>query len=950
MIKYTSNKFDAILSGGLRQSNLPEGYQEVEWQDSGTLPQGKIPARRLADYTLGLYDLQDGSFTPTQFTAGPDITQPTPEHPIDLWCNNGRLKLSPNLFYTTLGTKSDVTLSQRSDGAYVLNGTCTGNNNFTLNVSGIKSGTYILCLFNKVQRENTGTVVQVFTTSLSVDTHIDMSTADTYKVIQITEDTDDFNFRIRIQSNEVYDNYVIKPMLVKGTEVPTKFVPYNTIYADGTKEVIQDADNNQATAENLLAVETYKDIQEIVRGNVTRRVGIKVLDGTEDYTFYIINSYGIANFMFNIPEIDPNYTQSREFPCTHFVRQKTVIAETTTAGILKSTNTVCYIRIESSTADTVNALKAWLAAQYAAGTPVIIVYPLATENTESVEGQTLTTEPVTQISGSISSLPIQIDHIDTPLLARYVPTVNTRYRCNPYGTEEILSSAKSAPPVLDINYGSSVQQNAEFTYRPTKGQLDTSIYPIAAIRSIKGNTIAWNQLLRGCASGVWGSYNVTNVEWLSTVNGVKYTPTAQYGRVASQVNTFIEGHVYYIKAEVTVLSAVPMRIYGGPYLNGVTFNLSVGKNNIAALSTAVQSGNSLLIYQDNRASGWDEITIINPHLFDLTLIYGEGNEPTTVEQFEDDYKQWFGKPLTYEPYNAGELIPVKMTGLKTTGFNQWDEEWELGALMVDPLNPIIGDKITDITCIRSKNYIPIFPNTTYYAKGTTSIRFCFYDANKVFVSTQGASTTTNTTFVTPKNAKYCLWYTRCTPTTYNNDICINLHWSGTKDGTYEPYKSSTQHIAVQSFTGKLNGTGISVEIFPEGMRSAGSVRDEIYFEDGVWKAIKRVSSVDLGSLTWTVTGAGNMFSLISGLRESRNIICAQYPIGSNAVDKSMWVSGERGFYIKDSSYTDATTFKTAMSGVMLFYELATPEVYIIDNFKEVQKVYRGTDLVFQKQA
>jgi hypothetical protein len=33
--------------------------------------------------------------------------------------------------------------------------------------------------------------------------------------------------------------------------------------------------------------------------------------------------------------------------------------------------------------------KSWLADQYAAGTPVIIVYPLATPTTESVAGQTL---------------------------------------------------------------------------------------------------------------------------------------------------------------------------------------------------------------------------------------------------------------------------------------------------------------------------------------------------------------------------------------------------------------------------------------------------------------------------------------------------------------------------------------------------------------------------------
>jgi hypothetical protein len=49
-----------------------------------------------------------------------------------------------------------------------------------------------------------------------------------------------------------------------------------------------------------------------------------------------------------------------------------------------------------------------------------------------------------------------------------------------------------------------------------------------------------------------------------------------------------------------------------------------------------------------------------------------------------------------------------------------------------------------------------------------------------------------------------------------------------------------------------------------------------------------------------------------------------------------------GINICTSQYTDATTFKSAMSGVMLYYELATPEVTDIsdllsaDNFLAVE--------------
>ena len=32
-------------------------------------------------------------------------------------------------------------------------------------------------------------------------------------------------------------------------------------------------------------------------------------------------------------------------------------------------------------------------------------------------------------------------------------------------------------------------------------------------------------------------------------------------------------------------------------------------------------------------------------------------------------------------------------------------------------------------------------------------------------------------------------------TTYNNDICINIHWDGERDGEYEPYKSTTYDLS-----------------------------------------------------------------------------------------------------------------------------------------------------------
>ena len=93
--------------------------------------------------------------------------------------------------------------------------------------------------------------------------------------------------------------------------------------------------------------------------------------------------------------------------------------------------------------------------------------------------------------------------------------------------------------------------------------------------------------------------------------------------------------------------------------------------------------------------------------------------------------------------------------------------------------------------------------------------------------------------------------------------------------------------------------------------------------------------VDLGTLNWSATG--NMwFASLSGVKPIfdttvPNAICTQYKAVS-------WVSGtsgtEEGVFcflpaynqlrVRDTSYSSASDFKTAMSGVMLCYELATP--------------------------
>lgn len=313
------------------------------------------------------------------------------------------------------------------------------------------------------------------------------------------------------------------------------------------------------------------------------------------------------------------------------------------------------------------------------------------------------------------------------------------------------------------------------------------------------------------------------------------------------------------------------------------------------------------LIQDGKRGHKFALSSNNANITDVTLTYGSNKEPTSVAQFEADYQRWFGKTLTYEPYDAGSLRNVMMSAIKTTGFNQY--------------NPTTGKA-------------NVFAGITYYIGGTYS------------------TLTINGEIIAPINRKF-------TPSVNgevvvsggDNTTVINVS-NDAINGQYKPYWNSTKSIPVTQLTGKLNGQGESVTIFPDGMKSAGNIRDEIFVDNGVVKAIKRVGAVDLGSLTWikasgtlprySSNGLANIIKIPATSDVVANIICPIYRtynfnvVYEANIDKTTAVidnssSGKGNITCMNSSYTTVSAFRTAMDGVMLYYELAEPQVYVLDD-------------------
>ena len=165
-------------------------------------------------------------------------------------------------------------------------------------------------------------------------------------------------------------------------ELGSTATTYEPYYSGGT-----------ATAQDLYAVGTYKDVQSVLDGAVTRNVGIKVLDGTENWTYYsditglFYTGDAITDNKLGVSPLD---IMSNQYSATDSAQMEDDYTLRFQFAYDKVSSNRLYMRNTNYT--DITAWKQWLQAQYNAGNPVIVIYPLATPTTESVTAQTLTTQ------------------------------------------------------------------------------------------------------------------------------------------------------------------------------------------------------------------------------------------------------------------------------------------------------------------------------------------------------------------------------------------------------------------------------------------------------------------------------------------------------------------------------------------------------------------------------
>ena len=267
-------------------------------------------------------------------------------------------------------------------------------------------------------------------------------------------------------------------------------------------------------------------------------------------------------------------------------------------------------------------------------------------------------------------------------------------------------------------------------------------------------------------------------------------------------------------------------------------------------------------------------------------------------------------------------------------YNKWDEDWELGYIDSQ------GNNTTSSVNIRSKNYIPIEPNTTYYLKsGYTTVVYCpifYYDANKVFLSAN-LQQVWNTVITTPPNASYIRFYMNSAyGNVYNNDIAINYPSTITDYSPYAnicPISGHTDVTVTVASTSGGSGDDTTVSL---GRTVYGGLLD---VTTGVLTVTHAI--VNVGSLSWTRTTDYNnpifYAQITDKMNSSIDSICEWYANGGlitgpttiNALQNGYFGCGNNSkyIYVRDDQYTSVSDFTSATASVKFLYELATPQTF-----------------------
>ncbi len=362
-------------------------------------------------------------------------------------------------------------------------------------------------------------------------------------------------------------------------------------------------------------------------------------------------------------------------------------------------------------------------------------------------------------------------------------------------------------------------------------------------------------------------------------------------------------------------------------------------------------------------------------LFDLTQMFGSGNEPTTPEEFRAMF------PDDYYPYNVGELKTIVPTKVEASGIERFQLLDKSKYPSTTTTNGVTftnnGDGTITANGTATDRAIFFMYNQTnpvmIHGKGfivgdpefeSAFINYDIYDSNRTWIADNASYDGKGNIFTMIEGAVSCNVYIAIEAGATANNLVFKpqlfdltrMFGVGNEPATPSEFWQRVPEKLYGYNPNDYKSVNIpSSKYFPDGMRSAGSAYDEINFLSQ--KAIKRIGAVDLGTLNWNYDSASpsherfvasvDGIKLVSGSVKG-NLVCPKYTTVSaddiylHTTDKTIAVHNTIAqVWVYDTAYTDAADFKAAMSGAMLYYELATPVETTIAPPLQALSTYKG---------
>ena len=380
----------AVANTESSATNTLTTYKYFQIYNGNTLIRDYIPLKD-SNNVVGMYDRANGVFKPskfdTQFTAGA-VLYPTTDNPQDIYINNGIVRTFCGEKFTKAGQTTGVLLSSTGvpepnanynttdyiflkAGKYTVQwqDTVSGNRVFKI-CSYYDNDSFRELVF---QRTSPGASLNTYTFTISYDT------------------------RVRISYRVSFSKQSVKP-----TE---------TIYYldNPVTETVTDSLNNTATVVDLYGVGNYKDSHEILTGNINQNVGIYAVTGAEVWTLAgTTGADGSKRIWMDFSTKDANVGLSNMFTIAPLASRD----EEGMNNRFFMSGTTLHLRSDKFTS--LADAKTWLANQYSAGTPVLVVYALKTPITSTTTAQTLNTSEgentITITQASLPDLPLEVSY------------------------------------------------------------------------------------------------------------------------------------------------------------------------------------------------------------------------------------------------------------------------------------------------------------------------------------------------------------------------------------------------------------------------------------------------------------------------------------------------------------------------------------------------------------